>query len=344
MTSARTTLTAALGLALVAAATAAPALAQDRWDWGGGRPEDPRAYELRGPGVGLLLPELRDSRRGQAFVLRNFDFGHDGFITPDEARAANRAFEQARAVQGGPFDWDRYDHRGADAYAGGPPPPPSYAPRPYVQPQYAGGWDRSGMRAYHVRQGRYGALFTLQDVLFQTGSAQLRPGAEAQLLPLASYLKANPGVRVRIDGYTDSVGSPGSNVTLSQNRAQSVAATLAATGVDPARLEMLGHGEAAPVATNDTAEGRQLNRRVEVTAARPPGQRVPVSRARPPARIEGRSVLVQEAAVRVRPDHVTSEQVATSQDEAKASAYAWPHPARGLHTPLTAGRTAFPGR
>lgn len=254
MTSTRKVFCAAFGLALAAGAAASPASAQGRWDWGGGRPDDLRAYELAGPGVRFLLPELRDSRRGQAFVLRNFDFDHNGFITPDEARAANRAFLDAGGSDRGRFDWDRY---------GGPPAPPP--PPPPVDRGYADGWDRAGMRDYHFRQGRYGALFTLQDVLFQTASAELRPGAAARLAPLAGYLRANPAVRLRIDGYTDSVGSAASNLTLSQNRARSVADALTVAGVGPGRLQLDGHGEATPVAPNATAEGRQLNRRVEVT-------------------------------------------------------------------------------
>ena len=252
---------AVVGLALTAGAATAPAaMAQGRWDWGGGRPDDPRPYSLVGPGVRFLLPELRDSRRGQAFVLRNFDFDHDGFITPGEARAANRAFVDAAGPDRGRFDWDRYGGPGPGIDRGppGPPPPPPVR-------AYDGGWDRAGMRDYHFRQGQYGALLTLQDVLFQTGSAELRPGAQARLVPLAGYLRANPGVRLRIDGYTDSVGSAASNLTLSQNRARSVADALSAAGLNPGRFQLAGHGEAMPVASNSTAAGRQLNRRVEVT-------------------------------------------------------------------------------
>jgi outer membrane protein OmpA-like peptidoglycan-associated protein len=241
MTPTRSILSAALVTLLAAGSLATAASAQDRWDWNGGRPGDGRAYRLAGPGVRMLLPELRDTRRGQAFVLRNFDFRPDGLIDRREASAANRAFLDAAGPNRGRFDWDR---------------------RPVAAP---GGWDREGMRGYHFRQGRYGATFTLQDVLFQTGSAALRSGAEAQLRPLAGYLRANPGVELRIEGFTDSVGSPASNLTLSRDRAHAVASALEATGIDPARFRLEGLGEAAPVAGNDTADGRRLNRRVEVT-------------------------------------------------------------------------------
>ena len=222
-------------LAALAVAAAAPALAQDRgrWDWGPGPVGDPGAFELRGRGVDLLVPELRDTRRGHVFVLRNFDFDHNGFISPREADAANRAFLRGVGPSRARFDWDRFDR---ERVAPPPPPPPAAEP----------GWDRGAMRDYHFRQNRYGAVFNLQDVLFETGSARLRPTADAKLRPLAGFLRAHPGQRLRIDGYTDSVGA-------------------ADLGVDAGRFQLAGHGEDSPAATNATAEGRQLNRRVEVT-------------------------------------------------------------------------------
>jgi outer membrane protein OmpA-like peptidoglycan-associated protein len=241
------------GLTLAAtSAFVAPASAQNRWDWGRGGPEDRRDYGLAGPGVRLLLPELRDTRRGQAFVMRNFDLNRDGLIDPREARAANRAFLEVAGRDRRHFDWD-HPGPGVDA---GPPREPGPA---------SGAWDRQGMRNYHFHQGRYGAMFTLKDVLFQTASAALRPGVEAQLRPLADYLHAHPRVQVRIDGFTDSVGSDASNLVLSRDRAKAVAQALAAMDISPARFQSDGHGKANPVAANDTAEGRQLNRRVEVT-------------------------------------------------------------------------------
>ncbi len=266
----RSSLCVSLGLALAAGAIAAPAMAQT-WDWHGGGRDDARAYALVGPGVQMLIPELRDTRRGQAFVLRNFDYGHDGVITPREAHDANRAFLDVAGPDRSRFDWDRYG-RSDQAYnapepprAYDPPQPRQYEPQPPPPREYSDNDYRQPMRDYHFRQNQYGAMFTLQDVLFQTGSAQLREGAEARLLPLAHYLKLNPRVQLRIDGYTDSVGSAASNVELSRNRARSVADILAAAGVESSRFQLDGHGETSPVASNATPEGRQLNRRVEVT-------------------------------------------------------------------------------
>jgi outer membrane protein OmpA-like peptidoglycan-associated protein len=105
----------------------------------------------------------------------------------------------------------------------------------------------------------------LQDVVFQTGKADLKPGAAERLRPLAAYLQANPNVKVRIDGHTDAQGSDSYNQQLSNNRAVSVGTALASMGVDASRIQAVGHGEAKPVADNNTDAGRQQNRRVEVT-------------------------------------------------------------------------------
>ncbi|HEY9554146.1 OmpA family protein [Allosphingosinicella sp.] len=116
-----------------------------------------------------------------------------------------------------------------------------------------------------MKQTQLGATLVLQDVVFETARAELKPGAEQRLAPLVSYLQANPEVRVRIDGHTDSRGSTAYNQRLSEARAASVRARLASLGVDPSRIQAIGHGEATPVASNSTTAGRQQNRRVEVT-------------------------------------------------------------------------------
>lgn len=246
MTHIRPMLGAALGVLIAAGALSGVAEAQGRYDF---RPGE-RPYDLRGPGVRDLLPELRDTPRGRAFVMRNFDFDRDGFISPREAREANRAFlDIAGPGDRRRFDWDHPPGR----FAGGPPP------------RVSEDFDRGAMRRYHFREGRYGAVFNLGDVLFETGSARLKRDAVEQLRPLAGYLRARGDVRLRIDGYTDSMGSRSGNLALSQSRARSVADALASMGVDPRRFQLEGHGDASPIASNATAAGRQQNRRVEVT-------------------------------------------------------------------------------
>ncbi len=128
------------------------------------------------------------------------------------------------------------------------------------------GWSRSEMRAYGFRQTPQGARMTMnQDVLFATASDELYAGAFERLRPLARYLRANPGVRVAIDGHADSRGSDAYNQDLSERRAESVRDALGELGVRYARFRVAGHGERNPVASNATAEGMRLNRRVEVT-------------------------------------------------------------------------------
>jgi outer membrane protein OmpA-like peptidoglycan-associated protein len=231
-----------------------PASAQDRWDWNGGRDGD-REYRLVGPGVPRLYPELRRTNRGRAFVMRNFDFNRDGRVNLREARAANRAFAEVAGARRDRFDWEsRGGERRADR------------DDDRRGPDRTGGWDRSAMRAYNFRQTPQGARMTMQeDVLFATDSDVLRPAAIERLRPLAGYLRANPGVRVAIDGHTDSRGTDAYNQALSERRAQSVREALDDMGVTRARFRVAGHGEGSPVASNATAEGMRLNRRVEVT-------------------------------------------------------------------------------
>lgn len=124
---------------------------------------------------------------------------------------------------------------------------------------------RAQMRDYQLKQTQLGATLVLQDVVFETGKADLKPGAAERLRPLAQYLQANPNVKVRIDGHTDSQGADAYNLALSNRRAAAVRTALAGMGVAAARVEAVGHGEAQPVASNTTQAGRQQNRRVEVT-------------------------------------------------------------------------------
>jgi len=124
---------------------------------------------------------------------------------------------------------------------------------------------KTEMRVYQMKQTQLGATLVLQDVVFETGKADLKAGAGQRLQPLAKYLQANPTVKVQVDGHTDSRGTDASNQLLSEARAQSVRASLARMGVSADRITTKGHGETQPVADNNIAAGRLQNRRVEVT-------------------------------------------------------------------------------
>lgn len=107
--------------------------------------------------------------------------------------------------------------------------------------------------------------FVTQGILFDTGSDRLRPESTPTLEEIASMLQSHPELRVRVEGHTDAVGDDAANLQLSDRRAAAVKDYLVGTkGIDTARLETQGLGETVPVGSNDTPEGRQQNRRVEL--------------------------------------------------------------------------------
>jgi outer membrane protein OmpA-like peptidoglycan-associated protein len=118
--------------------------------------------------------------------------------------------------------------------------------------------------AMHARQTDRGLVLTLGDVLFATGKAELKPGAVLDLDRLADFLRRYPERTAVVEGHTDSVGGEDYNQGLSQRRAEAVRAYLLRMGVDAARITATGMGESAPVAPNESAAGRQQNRRVEI--------------------------------------------------------------------------------
>ena len=109
-----------------------------------------------------------------------------------------------------------------------------------------------------------GMVLTLGDVLFDTGRSELKSGAARKIDQLAQFLMEHPDRRVRIEGFTDSVGTDSYNEDLSQRRADAVKAVLINRGIEPSRIGTEGYGKAYPVANNNDSGGRQLNRRVEV--------------------------------------------------------------------------------
>jgi outer membrane protein OmpA-like peptidoglycan-associated protein len=115
-----------------------------------------------------------------------------------------------------------------------------------------------------------GLIVTLGDVLFDTGKASLKAGATSNLNKLVAFLNEYSDRTVLIEGYTDSVGTEGYNQGLSERRADSVKSYLAGQGIGSIRLSASGKGESDPVASNDSAAGRQQNRRVEVIISNPP--------------------------------------------------------------------------
>jgi len=108
------------------------------------------------------------------------------------------------------------------------------------------------------------AVNLTDDILFDVNSSSLRRDSQQTLRDLATNFRNYPDEQVTIEGHTDSVGTPSYNRTLSQQRASAVGNYLATEGVPSERITAIGYGETRPKASNDTPEGRQLNRRVEI--------------------------------------------------------------------------------
>ena len=107
-------------------------------------------------------------------------------------------------------------------------------------------------------------VYTLDNVFFDTGKSNLRPESFTELDELVEVMLFKKDLVIEIGGHTDDVGEEASNMTLSQNRSESVRKYLIKNGVDALHVKAKGYGESKPVAHNDTPEGRQKNRRTEV--------------------------------------------------------------------------------
>jgi outer membrane protein OmpA-like peptidoglycan-associated protein len=110
-----------------------------------------------------------------------------------------------------------------------------------------------------------GLVFKFKSINFETGSDKLKTSSYQILDKIADIMLENPNMVIEIAGYTDNVGDDAKNKVLSEKRAQSVLAYLTAKGVKTSQMKAVGYGEANPIATNDTEEGRLQNRRVMFT-------------------------------------------------------------------------------
>jgi outer membrane protein OmpA-like peptidoglycan-associated protein len=120
------------------------------------------------------------------------------------------------------------------------------------------------LEALNAKKTERGMVITLGDVLFSTNKAQLKSGGTRNVQKLADFLNQYPQQKVLIEGYTDSIGSDDLNQELSDRRAYAVRTALMEMAISSDRVDTRGYGEAFPVAGNDTAASRQLNRRVEI--------------------------------------------------------------------------------
>jgi outer membrane protein OmpA-like peptidoglycan-associated protein len=118
-----------------------------------------------------------------------------------------------------------------------------------------------------TRDTARGLIVNMSDVLFDTAQYSLKPGAREKLAKLSGIILGHPGLRIAVEGHTDSVGGDEYNLKLSENRANSVRAYLVSQSIDPGAVTAKGFGKTMPVADNSTAAGRQVNRRVELVVS-----------------------------------------------------------------------------
>ncbi|HYA98413.1 MAG TPA: OmpA family protein [Methylomirabilota bacterium] len=115
-----------------------------------------------------------------------------------------------------------------------------------------------------TRDSARGLIANMSDVLFRSGSFELLPGARERLAKVSGIVLAYPSLRVAIEGHTDSIGSDEYNFGLSERRAEAVREYFVQQGIPSDEITARGYGKSQPIASNDTPEGRQQNRRVEL--------------------------------------------------------------------------------
>ena len=120
------------------------------------------------------------------------------------------------------------------------------------------------LRNYQLKKMDVGAKLVIENILFNTGKSTLKPQSFAELDKFANLLIKNPTVRIEVSGHTDNVGSASINKKISRDRALTVKNYLINKGVEAERITHMGYGFDQPIAPNDTPEGREQNRRVEI--------------------------------------------------------------------------------
>jgi len=115
-----------------------------------------------------------------------------------------------------------------------------------------------------TRESARGLIVNMSGVLFETGKSDLKPAAREKLAKISGIVLGHPGLKLEVEGHTDSVGGDALNQTLSERRAQGARDYLVNQGISADSIVSRGFGSTRPVGSNDTAEGRQSNRRVEL--------------------------------------------------------------------------------
>ncbi len=129
---------------------------------------------------------------------------------------------------------------------------------------------KSEVKGADIKRDKEQILVTFRDLIFDFDKSRVKPDFKTPLYELAEALKSFPDRKLTLLGYTDNIGKSSYNKSLSEKRAIAVKTFLINRGVDAKRITSNGYGDAKPVASNDTPEGRQKNRRVELVISYPP--------------------------------------------------------------------------
>jgi|TARA_B100002003_G_scaffold250000_1_gene287859 outer membrane protein OmpA-like peptidoglycan-associated protein len=198
-----------------------------------------------------LFYQLEDRETSRDEILSNYAAAAERIGGEIQSRTATRL--RFRIVQrGGGVIWCRLDARAGDVY--------ELEIVDEAGLDLSVEFDADALLAALTKDGRV----ALYGILFDVDRATLQPGSGEVLDTIASIMSAQPGLRLEVQGHTDSTGTAERNRTLSQERAAAVVSVLQLYGVDASRLEARGFGPDQPIGDNSTENGRQRNRRVEL--------------------------------------------------------------------------------
>lgn len=224
------------------------------------------ATELSQANTALSLANEAFARRDEPGQVTHLAYLAKQQTALAQAVARQRAAEQAVITANAQRDQQRLGARTREADA-------SRADAQAARMQASDSQARSAeleaqLRDMNARQTERGLVITIGDLLFDTNQAIIKPEGLRDVEKLADFMKRHPERLVLVEGFTDNVGSEVANLRLSRLRADAVRNALLAQGISADHVTAQGYGESHPVARDDSMQGRQLNRRVEIVVSR----------------------------------------------------------------------------